>query len=113
MGKMGWLHHLVQIAHTNEEEKKELEEYLADCNFKNPKLAAREFLTAYAELEENAAKVDITAKKEKTMIEVLIKIAGSLFIGGMGLLLILICTLVMVVLGRELITIIKEKHHGI
>tara|TARA_B100000470_G_scaffold129336_1_gene100064 strand:+ start:2341 stop:2571 length:231 start_codon:yes stop_codon:yes gene_type:complete len=63
MGKMGWLHHLVQIAHTNEEEKKELEEYLADCNFKNPKLAAREFLTAYAELEENAAKVGITAKK--------------------------------------------------
>lgn len=47
------------------------------------------------------------------MVEILIKIAGSLFIGGIGLLLIIICTLVMVVLGKELITIIKEKHHGI
>ena len=41
------------------------------------------------------------------MVEILIKIAGSLFIGGIGLLLIIICTLVMVVLGKELITIIN------
>ena len=63
MSKMGWLHHLVQIAHHNKEEIEELEEYLAGCKFKNPKFAAEQFLTAYAELEENANKVGITAKK--------------------------------------------------
>ena len=51
MGKMGWLHHLVQITHHNEEEREELEEFLGnDCNFKNPQLAAEQFLKAYADL---------------------------------------------------------------
>ena len=43
------------------------------------------------------------------MIEALVKLAGSLFIGGLGLMLILICTLVMVVIAREIITKVKEK----
>jgi len=37
------------------------------------------------------------------MIEALIKIAGSLFIGGIGLLLILVCSLIVFVLVREII----------
>jgi len=49
MSKMGWLHHLVEIAHYTDN-KKELEEYLGELNFKDKSLAAREFLTAYAEL---------------------------------------------------------------
>ena len=65
MGKMGWLHHLVQIAHTDEEEKKELEKYLGeDCNFRNPKLAADQFLKAYADLERDANKVKELFKDE-------------------------------------------------
>ena len=55
MSKMGWLHHLVQIAHHNEEEVKELEGHLGELGFKNPTFAAKEFMKAYAELEENAA----------------------------------------------------------
>ena len=42
------------------------------------------------------------------MMEAIIKLAGSLFIGGIGLLLILICSLSMLVIARELITKAKE-----
>jgi len=42
------------------------------------------------------------------MMEAIIKLAGSLFIGGIGLLLILICSLIMLVIARELITKAKE-----
>lgn len=35
------------------------------------------------------------------MVEAMIKIAGSLFIGGIGLVLILLCTLLLVVLVKE------------
>ena len=35
------------------------------------------------------------------MIEGIIKIAGSLFVGGIGLLLILTCSLIMIVLFKE------------
>ena len=35
------------------------------------------------------------------MVEAMIKIAGSLFIGGIGLVLILLCTLSLVVLVKE------------
>ena len=62
MSKMGWLHHLVQITHQNKDERKHLEQYLGeDCNFANPKLAADEFLKAFADLEEKASKVGITS----------------------------------------------------
>ena len=54
MSKMGWLHHLVQIAHHNEEEVEELEGHLGELGFKNPTFAAKEFMKAYAELEEAA-----------------------------------------------------------
>ena len=60
MSKMGWLHHLVQIAHhDNEMGLKELTEHLGGIGFKNPTRAAEEFIIAYAELEKNAAKVGI------------------------------------------------------
>tara|TARA_R110002020_G_scaffold166815_2_gene354950 strand:- start:33 stop:230 length:198 start_codon:yes stop_codon:yes gene_type:complete len=65
MSKMGWLHHLVQITHNNKEERKELEQYLGEsCNFANPKLAADEFLKAYADLERDANKVKELFKDE-------------------------------------------------
>ena len=64
MGKMGWLPHLVQIPHHNEEEREELEEFLGnDCNFKNPQLAAEQFLKAYADLERDAVKAKIIPKE--------------------------------------------------
>ena len=64
MGYMGWLHHLVQITHHNEEEREELEEFLGnDCNFKNPQLAAEQFLKAYADLERDAVKAKIIPKE--------------------------------------------------
>ena len=43
------------------------------------------------------------------MIEGLMKVCGALFVGGMGLLTILACSLVVVVIIRELIIKIKEK----
>jgi len=65
MSKMGWLHHLVQITHHDKNERKELEEFLGgDCNFKNPRLAADEFLKAYADLEKKASKVGIKPKEK-------------------------------------------------
>ena len=42
------------------------------------------------------------------MIEALIKITGSLFIGGIGLGLILVCTLIITVMIKEVISKIKE-----
>ena len=60
MGKMGWLHHLVQQAHIDSENDKDLKEHLSDLGFRNASMAAREFKKAYAELEEKAAKVGIT-----------------------------------------------------
>lgn len=56
MSKMGWLHHLVEIAHHNDEEIDELKGHLGDLGFKNPKLAADQFLKAFADIEENKAK---------------------------------------------------------
>lgn len=61
MSKMGWLHHLVQKASQNRENQKELEEFLAGRKFGKPKFAAEQFIKAYEELEENAAKVGIKA----------------------------------------------------
>ena len=43
------------------------------------------------------------------MVEGLIKIAGSLFIGGIGLVLILISTLILVVIAREVVGWLQEK----
>ena len=43
------------------------------------------------------------------MIEGLIKIAGSLFIGGIGLVLILISTLILVVIAREVVGWLQDK----
>lgn len=63
MGKMSWLHHLVQQAHTTGQ-KKELEEHLGDLKFRNPRTAANHFLTAFAELKENALKVGIGEESE-------------------------------------------------
>ena len=51
---MGWLHHLVKIAHHSEDEIEELEGHLGELGFKNPTFAAKEFMKAYAELEETA-----------------------------------------------------------
>jgi len=56
MSKMGWLHHLVEIAHHNDEEIDELKGHLGDLGFKNPKLAADQFLKAIADIEEDKAK---------------------------------------------------------
>ena len=65
MSKIGWLHHLVQIAHydKNKENMEELEDYLSECKFSKPKFAAEQFLTAFKDIEDKAAKVGITAKK--------------------------------------------------
>ena len=43
------------------------------------------------------------------MVEGLIKIAGSLFIGGIGLVLILISTLILVVIAREVVGWLQDK----
>ena len=43
------------------------------------------------------------------MIDALIKIAGSLFVGGIGLILILMATLIFVVIIRETITWLNER----
>ena len=43
------------------------------------------------------------------MVEGLIKIAGSLFIGGIGLVLILIATLIFVVIAREVVGWLQDK----
>ena len=43
------------------------------------------------------------------MVEGLIKIAGSLFVGGIGLILILIAVLIFIVLGKEVIGWLQEK----
>ena len=43
------------------------------------------------------------------MIEGLVKIAGSLFVGGVGLLIILLCSVIGFVLIKELIEYMKER----
>jgi len=43
------------------------------------------------------------------MIEGIIKIAGSLFIGGIGLILILIATLIFIVIGREVLQWLQDR----
>ena len=58
MGKMGELHMLVQDAY-HLGEQTELENTLKDYGFKNPKLAADEFVKAYTDLKEKAEKVGI------------------------------------------------------
>ena len=63
MSKMGWLHHLVKIAHHSEDEIEELEGHLGELGFKNPTFAAKEFMKAYAELEENVAEAHDTVDK--------------------------------------------------
>ena len=65
MAKMSTLHLLVQEASRSEEAKyKELlEDFLEkQCNFKSPKLAADQFIKAYEDLEEKAAKVGIKSR---------------------------------------------------
>jgi|TARA_R110000823_G_scaffold39795_1_gene106055 hypothetical protein len=55
MGKMSWLSHLVENEH-----KEELEGFLAEKGFKDPKFAAKQFLQAGKELKE-----DMRKKNEK------------------------------------------------
>ena len=56
MGQMSWLAYLVDT-----QNKKELEKFLGDKGFKNPKLAAKEFLKAGDEIKEDKKlKVDKT-----------------------------------------------------
>ena len=55
MGKMSWLSYLIE-----NNEKKELEVFLAEKGFKDPKFAARQFLQAGEEL-----KKDMEKKNEK------------------------------------------------
>ena len=55
MGKMSWLSHLVENEH-----KEELEGFLAEKGFKDPKFAAKQFLQASKELKE-----DMRKKNEK------------------------------------------------
>ena len=47
MGQMSWLAYLVDT-----QNKEELEKFLGDKGFKNPKFAAKEFLKAGAELKQ-------------------------------------------------------------
>ena len=61
MGKMGELHMLVQDAY-HLGEQTELEYTLKDYGFKNPKLAADEFVKAYTDLKEKAEKVGIKSE---------------------------------------------------
>ena len=42
-------------------------------------------------------------------MEIIIKLAGSLFIGGIGLLLILVCSVVIFVLLKEVLEYIKSN----
>ena len=57
MGQMSWLAYLVES-----EDEKGLVEFLAGKGFKNPNLAAREFLKAGNEIKDDKAK---KAKEEK------------------------------------------------
>ena len=58
MSKMGELHSLVQDAY-HLGEHTALENTLKEYGFKNPKLAANEFVRAYTDLQEKAEKVGI------------------------------------------------------
>ena len=51
----------------------------------------------------------VVGKEDKRMIEALIKIAGSLFVGGIGLGMILICVLLITVLVKEILERIKSN----
>jgi hypothetical protein len=46
------------------------------------------------------------------MVEALMKICGALFVGGIGLLLILICTMIAIIIIKESVQRIKEKNNG-
>ena len=45
------------------------------------------------------------------MVEALMKICGALFVGGIGLLLILICTMIAIII-KESVQRIKENNNG-
>ena len=49
MGQMSWLSHLIE-----HDKKEELEEFLAEKGFKDPKFAAEQFLKAGKEVKEDA-----------------------------------------------------------
>ena len=66
MSKMGWLHYLVQQASQLKDDK-ELKKHLKDLGFKNPNIASREFIKAYKDLEQKAAKVDIFPEERYTV----------------------------------------------
>ena len=51
MGQMSWLAYLVDT-----QNKEELEKFLGDKGFKNPKFAAKEFLKAADEIEKDKVK---------------------------------------------------------
>jgi len=51
MGQMSWLAYLVDT-----QNKEELEKFLGDKGFKNPKFAAKEFLKASDEIKEDKEK---------------------------------------------------------
>ena len=51
MGQMSWLAYLVDT-----QNKEELEKFLGDKGFKNPKFAAKEFLKASAAIKEDKMK---------------------------------------------------------
>jgi len=53
MGQMGWIAHLCAT-----QDRKELEEFLGEKGFKDPKFAANEFLKAEKELREEKTKKD-------------------------------------------------------
>lgn len=55
MGKMSWLSYLVE-----NQKKKELQDFLAEKGFKDPKFAAKQFLQAGKEIKE-----DMEKKNEK------------------------------------------------
>ena len=61
MSKMGWLHYLVQQASQSKNDE-ELKKHLKTLGFKNPNIASREFIKAYEDLEEKAAKVGIKSR---------------------------------------------------
>ena len=65
MSKMGWLHYLVQQASQLKDDE-ELKKHLKDLGFKNPNIASREFIKAYEDLEQKAAKVDIFPEERYT-----------------------------------------------
>ena len=66
MSKMGWLHYLVQQASQLKNDE-ELKKHLKDLGFKSPNIASREFIKAYEDLEQKAAKVDIFPKERYTV----------------------------------------------